>query len=242
MRALLTCLALILGASPAAAQPTLGLAAPRAVVDSGLLHHILPRFSLKTSIRIRLDTAGAMQLADRPPGIAVFHGGGATYFLRIRDDPRQRRFRDWLTSEIGKTAIERFAPDGQPPFSARFDTAEPAPAPEFRGDAARGARLSLTHCGRCHVIGPRNRMNGLGSTPSFAVLRGLGNWERRFREFFLRPPHAAFTQIEGVTQPFDPQHPPPIVPVRITPQDLKAILAFAARIRAADLGGPLHAQ
>ncbi|MBK0326676.1 hypothetical protein I5535_05145 [Rhodobacteraceae bacterium F11138] len=243
MRALFLCLTLVLNASPVTAQETLGLAAPPAVVESGLLQHILPRFSLKTSVRVVADDAGAMSLNASGPGTPVFHRDGVTYFLRITDSaPRQQRFHDWLTSEIGKNTVDSFAPDGEPLFSARFETIEVRAEPTFEGDAARGAQLSLIHCGRCHVVGPQNRMKGLDSTPSFAVLRGFADWDTRFQEFFVRKPHAVFTQIQDVTPPFDPERPSPIVPVRITLQDLDAILAFVAETEAADLGAPLQTQ
>ncbi|MDK3072986.1 hypothetical protein QO034_07685 [Sedimentitalea sp. JM2-8] len=242
MRVLLVCLTLLLNASPAIARQALGLAAPEPVLASGLLKHILPRFSLKTSVRVTVNPAGPMRLATQEPGVAVFRRAGTTYFLRIEDGKDQIRFRDWMLSDIGKNTIESFQPDSGEPFSARFETVETEEAEEFDGNAARGAALSLAHCGRCHVVGAQNRMKGLGSTPSFAVLRSLADWTDRFRQFYVRNPHAAFTQIAEVTPPFDPERPPPIAPVRMTLQDLDAILAFVAATDAADLGAPLQTQ
>lgn len=242
MRAILVCLTLLLNASPATAQDTLGLAAPDTVRNSGLLKHILPRFSLKTSIRVTDDPDGEMVLAATAPGVPVFRGYGTTFFLRTDDSPRQVRFRDWMLSEVGKNTIDSFQPDGQQVFTARFETVEAEVAPVLDGDADRGASLSLTLCGRCHVVGPQNRMNGLGSTPSFAVLRSMADWVDRFQDFYVRNPHAAFTQVAEVTPPFDPQRPSPIVPVELTLQDLDAIMAFVSVIRAADLGAPLQTQ
>ena len=212
------------------------------MADSGLLKHLLPRFSLKTGIRVTPDAAGPITLAETPPGTPVFQGGSVIYYLRIGDDPRQVRFRDWLTSEIGQRTVESFQPDGTQPFSASFEVAEEAEAPAFEGDALAGARLSLTHCGRCHVIGPQNRMNGLGSTPSFAVLRALPDWDTRFQQFYVRRPHGAFTQIDGITPPFAAELPSPIFPLQMTQGDLDAILAFVAATAAADLGAPLQLQ
>lgn len=242
MRALLLCLTLLLSSSPVAAQDSVGLAAPDRVTDSGLLKHILPRFSLKTSIRVVADPSGPMVLGVSPPGVPVFRDGTTTYHLRIGDDPRHQRFLDWLLSEVGKSTIDGFRPDQGHPFSARFGVTETVKAPAPSGDVTRGAELSLLHCGRCHVVGPENRMNGLGSTPSFAVLRSLPDWLERFEQFFIRNPHGAFTQIDGVTPPFDPERPPPIVPVELTVDDIDAIIAHVARTRAADLGAPLAFQ
>lgn len=242
MRFVLFCLNLMLFASPLIAQDALGLAAPAAVVDSGVLKHILPRFSLKTGVRVVHDPDGVMQLADAPPGTPVFQGGGVIYYLRTGDDARQHRFRDWMSSEIGKRAIEGFQPDGTAPYNTQVEQAAQDVAPVFSGDAVRGATLSLTHCGRCHVVGDANRMKGLGSTPSFAVLRSLNDWEDRFAQFYVLRPHGTFTQIADITAPFPDHLPPPIFPVQITLDDLEAIMAFVAITEPADLGAPLVAQ
>lgn len=242
MRAVLLCLSLLLTASPSVAEGPLGLAAPGSVTDSGVLKHILPRFSLKTGVRVIADPDGAMQLAPEPPGDPVFGRAGRIYHLRIGQDPGQQRFRDWLLSDIGKRTIESFQPADGDPFSARFDTVAVETTARFDGDAKRGAELSLSLCGRCHVIGPQNRMGGLGSTPSFPVLRSLADWNDRFEQFYVLNPHPAFTQVPGVTPPFDPERPSPIVPVSITLQELDAIVAFVSASAAADLGAPLQRQ
>ncbi|WP_170580127.1 c-type cytochrome [Ruegeria arenilitoris] len=242
MRFVLLCLSLTLFASPSWSQEEIGLAAPEDVARSGLLKHILPRFSLKTGIRVVADEGGAMVLAVGPPGQPVFQRGGDIYHLRIQDDPRQARFQDWLLSDVGKRTVESFAPTEGGPFSASFETVAAPESDTIEGDALLGEKLSLTHCGRCHVIGPQNRMNGLGSTPSFAVLRAMPDWSNRFQAFFALNPHPSFTQIEGITVPFDPERPPPIHPLMLTQDELEAILAYVSVIRAADLGAPLKLQ
>lgn len=242
MRVVLLCLSLTLAATPSWSQEALGLAAPPEVSDSGLLQHILPRFSLKTGIRVMADETGVMSLTPASPGEPVFSRDGVIYHIRIEDDARQIRFKDWLLSDIGKRTIESFVPAQGTPFSASFDVAADIEDAAVDGDSILGEELSLTHCGRCHVVGPKNRMNGLGSTPSFAVLRAMPDWSERFQAFFALNPHPAFTQIEGVTPPFDPQRPSPIHPVEMTLDDLEAILAFVSVIRAANLGAPLQHQ
>lgn len=237
------CLSLWLAASPLAAQDALGLAAPDTLAETGILRHILPRFSLKTGVRVRSDPAGPMQLAPAPPGTPVFRGQGTVWHLRTGDDPRQARFRDWLTSDVGKRTVEEFSPaNGAPPFSASFEAAAAETAPAFEGDAARGADLARIHCRRCHVVSAAGAGGGIGSTPSFGVLRSLSDWPRRFEAFYVLKPHGAFTQIAGVTEPFDPERPPPIVPLLMTIEDVGAILAFVAVLPAADLGAPLKTQ
>ena len=129
MRIILFSLLLSLPFGPVVAQDgPLGLAAPIAVVDSGLLRHILPRFSLKTGIRVVHDEAGVMVLADAPPGTPVLQGGGVTYYLRIDDDKRQRRFHDWMLSKVGQQTINSYQPDGTQPFMAAVEIKEVAEA------------------------------------------------------------------------------------------------------------------
>lgn len=242
MRFVLLCLSLTLFASPSWSQEEIGLAAPEDVVTSGLLKHILPRFSLKTGIRVVADDSGVMVLANGPPGKPVFQREATTYHLRVQSDPRQERFKDWLLSEVGKRTVESFEPKEGPQFTANFEIVTEAEATEIDGDALLGEKLSLVHCGRCHVIGPQNRMNGLGSTPSFAVLRAMPDWSNRFQAFFALNPHPSFTQVIGITPPFDPERPPPIHPLKLTQDELEAILAFVSVITAADLGAPLKLQ
>ncbi len=243
MRFVLLCLSLTLSATPSWSQEALGLMAPDEVSSSGLLQHILPRFSLKTGIRVIAEDSGVMSLDQDPSGDPVFARDGTIYHLHIDEDSaRQMRFRDWLLSDIGKRTIESFVPPQGTPFRAHFEVAATKKALEIDGDTTRGQELSFTHCGRCHVIGPQNRMNGLGSTPSFAVLRAMPDWSERFQAFFALNPHPAFTQIEGVTEPFAPERPSPIHPVEMSLSDLEAILAFVAALSAADLGAPLQLQ
>lgn len=242
MRTVMFALLLCSAALPVRAQEALGLSAPAEVSQSGLLKYLLPRFSLKTGIRVQADDSGAMQITTAPPGDPVFRTQAATYYLRINEDKAQERFRNWLLSDIGKRTIDAFEVDGVAPFSSAFDVAAVALEREFEGDALAGETLSLTLCGRCHVVGEKNRMNGIGSTPSFAVLRSLPDWGIRFQQFYVLKPHAAFTQIEDVTEPFDPERPSPIAPVEMTLDDLDAILAYVETSKAADLGKPLQFQ
>lgn len=108
--------------------------------------------------------------------------------------------------------------------------------PAGADDFAPGEKLTLFHCGRCHVINDRNRYGGIGSTPSFGALRTLADWEDRMRAFYALAPHPAFTQIEGVTPPFDPARPSPIHPLQLTEEDLERIVAFTRTIPPKDLG------
>ena len=98
------------------------------------------------------------------------------------------------------------------------------------------------HCKRCHAVTSEGRINSIGSTPSFFVLRTLPDWSERFEQFYVLNPHPAFTQIAEVTPPFAQDRPPPIVPVEMTLGDLEAIVAYVAELAPADLGAPIQHQ
>lgn len=85
-------------------------------------------------------------------------------------------------------------------------------------------------------------MNAMASTPSFAVLRAMSDWDRRFQTFYILNPHPAFTQVEDVTEPFPINRPSPIAPMKITIDDLQAILAYVSGVEPADLGAPIEHQ
>ncbi|MFB9149690.1 c-type cytochrome [Roseovarius ramblicola] len=220
------------------------LAAPGALADSGLLDYLLPRFSLKTGVRIEVvaPEAGADAAFTTTEGREVFVGAGQTWRLRLDGGhPGAARFADWLTSEIGQRTVTSYEVDGAAPFSLPEVAATEDAAPEFEGDAERGARVAQAKCGRCHVVDPERR-GGIGSTPSFPVLRTLSDWDTRFQSFYALNPHPAFTQVPGVTEGFASHLPPAIVPIEVSPGEIEAILAYVAGIAPADLGAPLQLQ
>lgn len=234
---------IVLAAGPAPAQQAdIRIAVPSELMESGLMQYILPRFSLKTAIRVEPGKSGAMQIATEPPGMPVFSRGDTVYFLRAGQGDKAARFRDWLTGEIGRRTVEAFAPDGEPHYVAVTPDRADTPAPSFDGDPARGLALAREHCGRCHVVNDKNPMRGIGSTPSFAVLRALPGWVARFESFYALNPHGAFTRIAGVTPPFPIDRPPPITPLDLTLDDLDDILAYVATVPPADLGAPIQYQ
>lgn len=192
---------------------------------------------------------GAGNLRPAMERIAVFHHRTGTrtfdYVAVVLADGRSshvQMFIDWLVSETGRRTIAAFQPEGDQAFVAADAAIEQEESEVLPGDALLGEKLSLAHCGRCHVINESNRMAGLGSTPSFGALRANESWLERFQSFFARNPHPSFTQVEGITEPFDITRPPPIVPVEITLEDLEAILAYVSRMEPADLGAPVRMQ
>lgn len=222
------------------------IAAPKALVDSGLLDYVLPRFSLKTSVRVTVVSEQAqadLALTNQAAGTPVFQGPNATWSLMVLNESDDAtRLADWLTGKIGRRTITSFKVDGAAPFSLPKAAKANVVAVSFDGDAVLGRRLSDKLCGRCHVVNAENRMNDIGSTPSFFVLRAMQDWDQRFQTFYALNPHPSFTQVADVTPPFPIERPSPIVPVEMTLDDLEAILAYVSALAPADLGAPLQHQ
>lgn len=244
--ALVAGLALALLCTQAAADDRrFRLAVPDALRTTGLLEYLLPRFSLKTGVRIEVVPEGAEAAArlGTDAGRAVFVGPSATWRLDLANDHAGAvRFADWLHSKIGQRTVTSYEVAGAAPFSRPEREVVEETAPVFDGDAARGRRVAQARCGRCHVVDPERRMGGIGSTPSFAALRALPDWEGRFRAFYALNPHPAFTQITGITEPFAAHLPPAMIPIEMTPAELEAVLAYVAGLAPADLGAPIHYQ
>lgn len=229
-------------ALPATAQDkAFELQVPPALVDTGFTKHLLPRFSLKASIRITV-TSDSAEAVFGDEGTPVFRQGDTVWHLAKTDGPYTDAFEAWLLSDVGKRTIEAFAPDGEPMFSADVKVKIQVQVAEATGDVVLGEQISLQTCGRCHVVNEKNRMNAIGSTPSFGLLRNFDDWQDRFEGFFALKPHAAFTQVEGVTEPFAETLPSPIAPIEVTLDEIDAIIAYVGSIAPADLGAPIQTQ
>ncbi|SPH24039.1 hypothetical protein DEA8626_03087 [Defluviimonas aquaemixtae] len=211
------------------------------VAASGLMDYILPRFALKTGRRAVMveDGADARLVSESGSGMHVIARGEAVYALILdTGNPAAERFADWLSSEIGQNTVAAFVPEDGPSFA-------PPPKTEavvdivLEGDAKLGRKVAETHCARCHRVSPEGTAMNIGSTPSFAALRSLPDWDARFAAFFTLNPHPAFLLVTGVSPPFDPARPPPIVPVEITPAEVDALGAYVARMAPADLGAEI---
>lgn len=217
------------------------LSAAREVRDTGFLQHLLPRFSLKHGVRITQIEEGGDVVIGRS-GVPVFAGLDEVWHVAATDTAGPKLFTEWLLSDIGMRTIDAFQPEGVAVFSAQIVDETTQPILTFNGDPVQGETLSLEHCGRCHVINHANRMDGLGQTPSFALLRTFEDWRNRFARFYVLNPHPSFTQITNITEPFAAHLPPAIVPVEITQDEIDHILSFVATIAPADLGAPLQSQ
>ena len=242
MRYLIVILVLVLPLQALADDRLVRLAAPQALVETDLFKYILPRFSLKTQVRVELvSPADTPHMLLGDSGRALFQQGETVWHMQVAlpDHPGTARLADWLTGEVGQNTILAFAPDGAPLFTARAPVEQQTVALEMDGDAVLGHKVALAKCTRCHAVDEATRGAGIGSTPSFAVLRSLGDWEDRFQVFYVLNPHPAFTIIDEVTPPFDATRPSPIVPIQLTLDEVEAMLAYVAAMPPADLGGPL---
>ncbi len=239
-------------ATAAVADGDIRLAVPAAMIDSGFTKHILPRFRFKHRIALTpapegSDAALAL-LTGTGEGIPVFQNVSGDVYSLIQIDTGQQvtdaaeKFVGWLKSDPGIAALEGFPPGGPVQYAALGQTVVVRQTTEISGDSDKGSRLAILHCGRCHVVDERNRMGGIGSTPSFAALRARTGWSELFKAFWVHNPHPSFTQVEGVTPPFDPERPVHIAPVEITLEEVDAITAFAATIEPKELGRPVQAN
>jgi len=233
--------ACFLGATPLGAQEAVTVSAPQVIVDTGLMKYLMPRFSLKTGIRLALvPEAGAVVVGTQ--GTPIMQGLGAVWSVRHNDSPEAARFADWMSSEVGQRTIESYAPEGDALFAPAPVGAQKTSVSDFAGDPLLGLEISVLHCSRCHAVVPGKRYNSIGSTPSFFVLRTLRDWPERFSAFYALNPHPAFTQIADVTAPFPENRPSPIAPIEMTRTEIEAVLAYVAGLEAADLGNALAHQ
>lgn len=99
-------------------------------------------------------------------------------------------------------------------------------APAVKADIDRGRGLAAEHCTRCHVVGDINPYGGIESTPSFIGMKYLSDWERRFEEFYVLPPHPALVRIAEVSAERDDARPAFVQEITLTLEDVDAILAF----------------
>ena len=271
MRAVLAAMALLcLGPGSALSEGrSFVLAADAGLAETGLLKFVVPRFALKHGIRPTLVTGPMPETAEGADLVITLRdaaqalveagaGGAARAVFYTETDPPQSYalvaldggantdhagiFAEWLRGEIGQRTVASFAAEGQPAFVPGALKVVVETVIEPTGDANVGEKLALLHCGRCHVVSEKNRMGGIGSTPSFAALRSLEGWEDKFLAFWAANPHPSFTQVAGLTEPFDPDHPPHIAPVEITQDDVEAIFAYAATIEPKNLGAPIASR
>lgn len=235
-------------ALPATAQTkSFSLSADAELIENGAIKHLLPRFSLKTGVKVAvIESEADARLGKDADGQAMFQSSdGAVFRLAIAEGEAKEfaeRFRDWLSSDIGQRAVQKIKVDGANPYGPPDAVAVVEVEIEIEGDVKLGEEIAHRRCGRCHVVSKKNRFGGIGSTPSFGAMKRLTEWEARFQTFWTLNPHPAFTQIEDVTEPFDPQRPSPIAPLELTQDELEALLAYVMTIKPKDLGGALVLQ
>lgn len=244
----LTTLMVTLATSVRAEEPpTLGM--PVEMIENGFAKHLLPRFALRSRIRLTPvpeQTGATMELALTPQGDdALFADDKGRMFgvtaLSATAAPTVQTFVDWLRSDVGQAAIAAF-PLGQAPLYTPVTKAEePDAVWRFDGDIDNGLALSRKHCQRCHVVHPSKPFAGIGSTPSFAALKSIPEWQETFTAFYLANPHRGLIEVEGLTDPETDDRPLPIAPIVVTLDQIDDILAYLNSLKPKDLGAPVRA-
>ena len=98
----------------------------------------------------------------------------------------------------------------------------------------KGREVVRQHCTRCHVVPNMNPYGGIGSTPSFAALKWLSDWEQRFEVFYTLPPHPALVSIEGVSEERSLSLPVFVAEIELQIDDVDAILSFVRTLETPD--------
>lgn len=272
--ALLIVLAGLAGAARAqdtAQDKTMTLAADARLSASGLLDYLVPRFALKTGVRVAVLPGTAEAIAaegaegadaalvpeeiaealaagwDAPPRRVILAPdpgqGGAFAVVLAPGSPRADHARRFADWLASEIGQRTVASfEGPVAYGPGVQARAEEAAVLPEGDIAAGEDLSIRHCGRCHVVSDKNRFAGIGSTPSFPALRSIPGWEEKFLTFWDANPHPSFLQVTGVTEPFDPDRPPHIAPVEITVAEMEAIVAYAASIPPMDLGAEVQSR
>lgn len=99
---------------------------------------------------------------------------------------------------------------------------------------AKGREVVRQHCTRCHVVPDMNPYGGIGSTPSFAAMKWLPDWEHRFEVFYTLPPHPALVKISGLSEERVASLPAFVAEIELQIDDVEAILAFVRTLATPD--------
>lgn len=228
-----------------AQEKALTLVSDPVLMERGLWKYVLPRFKLKTRIKVNVVSGQGISGDVRvfSGGDAPFiEGGGAEYsVVQLSSNADADKFMEWLASDIGLRTISAFEIEDQQVFFPMQEEVVVVDAPLI-GNTSKGEVVALSKCGRCHVVSEQNKYGGIDSTPSFAALRSLSDWQEKFGTFWTLRPHPSFTQIEDMTPPFDPAHPPIIYPIYLTLDEVSDIGAYLQTIEPKDLGPPLEGE
>ena len=217
------------------------------VIPSELVQYVVPRFSLKTRIRLdRVESAGDIQLVtDRPEtGVEVLKlvSGETVYVTAVGgavENSDYQAFVDWLISEPGRATIADFELDGQQ--IAIPATAEEAAPIEMVivGNLENGRELSHDHCRRCHKVDRADKYAGIDNAPSFHAMRSFDDWYIRFSTFYAVSPHKALISVEGSGIKKD-RALITIAPIDLRMDDINDIVAFVHSLTPLDLGKPIQ--
>lgn len=214
--------------------------------ETGLWKYVLPRFKLKTRIKVDVvygdaETSGDVRIFLDDIAPFIESAGQGFGIVQTSDGPLVDKFMEWIASDIGLGTISSFEIDGKQAFFPVLSEVVAIAAP-LTGNISKGEEVALAKCGRCHVVSERNKYGGIDSTPSFGALRTFNDWQEKFGTFWTLNPHPSFTQIEEVTPSFDPEHPPSIYPIFLTLDEVSDIGAYMQTIPPKDLGPLLEGE
>lgn len=215
-----------------------------ALEESGLWAYVLPRFKLKTGIKVHVfygQTGGDILISGQGVPLLIRDDGVEFGLTVLEENIHSTKFTEWLTSDIGARTILAFQVEGRSPFTPAETTVEVVEV-VLQGNNSAGEEVAYRKCGRCHVIGERNKYGGIDSTPSFGALRTFDDWQEKFGRFWELNPHPSFMQVEDMTEPFDPSRPPHIYPVTLTLDEVSDIGAYMQTVTPKDLGPKLEGE
>ena len=132
------------------------------------------------------------------------------------------------------TVLRRWRPVTGPALWIALWMAMTGAAMPVSADVDRGREVAATHCTRCHVVGNINPYGGIESTPSFIGMKYLADWERRFEEFYMLPPHPALVRIDEVSAERSDAQPVFVHEIVLTLEDVDDILDFVRTLPSPD--------
>lgn len=166
MRQILAMLAIVLMAGGVQAQEKeITLISDPELKTSGLWSYVLPRFKLKTGIKVHvvygsgsLNSDVLMQRDGTTP--VMVRGDGLEFRATLnRASQHGTRFMEWLVSEVGQRTISAFKVDEQQVFfPAVVEVLEDSQP--LKGNVLIGEETAIRKCGRCMLLVSGTNMAG----------------------------------------------------------------------------------
>tara|TARA_B100001029_G_C14837849_1_gene326625 strand:+ start:90 stop:491 length:402 start_codon:yes stop_codon:yes gene_type:complete len=98
-------------------------------------------------------------------------------------------------------------------------------------NSQKGLEIAQEHCSRCHIVSEKNRYSSIETTPSFFGLRKMSDWQERFSEFFVRPPHPALVNIIDVTEERSKMLPAFVQEIDLTLEQIDYLISYVKDLK-----------